>query len=310
METVTSNGESAKARRRESAKAEGRKQKAESRRHNEKRHCERSEAIQKHYFNTENTKKPQSYTEKFSYSSRHCEECNDEAIQSRRRESTKARMHEGAKARRHEGAKAEGRRQNNSINQLFSYSVTQLFSYSLLRSYCLKVLCLSVLCLTVSFASAQTSISYTYDASGNRTHRTIVMKSPEMTPPPQDSTENIFDEEDPFTYAQEIENEDENRPKTNNNKKTPQEIYTDVLSETFITIYPNPTRGLLTVKFTNMPQGAVSNVTLYDMQGKIVTQQQSLSDENRLDISAQPVGTYIMQIAVGEEVTSWKIIKQ
>ena len=311
METVTSNGESAKARRHESAKAEGRKQKAESRRHNEKRHCERSEAIQKHYFNTENTKKPQSYTEKFSYSSRHCEECNDEAIQSRRRESTKARMHEGAKARRHEGAKAEGRRQNNSINQLFSYSVTQLFSYSLLRSYCLKVLCLSVLCLTVSFASAQTSISYTYDASGNRTHRTIVMKSPEMTPPPQDSTENVIDdEEDPFAIVQDTENEDETLHETNNNKKTQQEVYTDALSETLITIYPNPTRGLLTVKFTNMPQDAVSNITLFDMQGKIIKQQRSLSDENRLDISAQPTGTYIMQISVGDEVVSWKIVKQ
>ena len=321
METVTSNGESAKARRRESAKAEGRKQKAESRRHNEKRHCERSEAIQKHYFNTENTKKPQSYTEKFSYSSRHCEECNDEAIQSRRRESTKARMHEGAKARRHEGAKAEGRRQNNSINQLFSYSVTQLFSYSLLRSSFkrsyglkilhLKVLCLTILCLSVSFASAQTPISYTYDASGNRTHRTIVMKSPEMTPPPQDSTENVIDdEEEPFAYTEGVENEDETLQETNNNKKTQQEVYTDALSETLITIYPNPTRGLLTVKFTNMPQDAVSNITLFDMQGKIITQQQSLSDENRLDISAQPVGTYIMQIAVGDEKTSWKIVKQ
>jgi len=200
-----------------------------------------------------------------------------------------------------------------------AFAPLRLINHDFLRSYrlkvlhlkvlCLTVLCLSVFCLTVSFATAQTSIKYTYDDSGNRTHRTIVMKSPEQTPPPQDSTENIFDEEDPFTYAQEIENEDENRPKTNNNKKIPQEIYTDSLSDALITIYPNPTRGLLTVKFINKPQGAVSNVTLYDMQGKIVTQQQSLSDENRLDISAQPVGTYIMQIAVGEEVTSWKIIK-
>jgi len=187
-----------------------------------------------------------------------------------------------------------------------SKSIIQLFTIH----NCLKVLCLSVFCLTVSFASAQTSIKYTYDASGNRTFRTIVMKAPEQTPPPQDSTENVIDdEEDPFAIVQDTENEDENLHETNNNKKTPQEVYTDALSETLITIYPNPTKGLLTVKFTNMPQDAVSGVTLFDMQGKIIKQQQSLSDENKLDISAQPVGTYIMRINIGDEKTSWKIIK-
>jgi hypothetical protein len=29
-----------------------------------------------------------------------------------------------------------------------------------------------------------------------------------------------------------------------------------------------------------------------------------------MDISHLPVGTYIMQIAVGDETTSWKIVKQ
>ena len=165
-----------------------------------------------------------------------------------------------------------------------------------------KLLCLSLLCLTVSFASAQKTIKYTYDASGNRIERKIIeMKAPAMTPPPQDSTENIIDDyENPFNIIQNTEDEN----------NMPLKVYTDALSETFITIYPNPTKGLLTVKFTNMPQTAVSSVTLFDMQGRIITQQQSLSDENRLDISAQPTGTYIMQIAVGEEVTSWKIVKE
>jgi len=182
-------------------------------------------------------------------------------------------------------------------------SVIQLFSYSVIQN-CI----LTILCLSVSFASAQT-VSYTYDASGNRTHRTI--NWPALTPPPQDSTENAVDEvEDPFAYAEDVENEDENLQETNNNKKTQQEIYTDALAETFITIYPNPTTGLLTVKFTNKPQDAVSNLTLFDTQGRVVTQQQSLSDENKLNIGSQPAGTYIMQIAVGEEVTNWKIVKQ
>jgi len=151
------------------------------------------------------------------------------------------------------------------------------------------------LCLSgINNAGAQ-GVSFGYDTSGNRINRTIVMKAPEFTPP-QDSTETVIeDEEGVIASLQDIE--------------SPQEIYTDVLMETHITIYPNPTRGMLTVKFSDLPQDAVSSITLFDMQGKIITQQQSLSDENRLDISAQPVGTYIMQITVGEEVTNWKIIK-
>ena len=173
------------------------------------------------------------------------------------------------------------------------FKVTGSCSLPVLRSCSLPVLrscCLTVLFCASIFANAQSesSVSYLYDDSGNRTCRTINMKSPAMTPPPQDSTENVV--EDP------------------ENEKS-QEIYTDVLLETLITIYPNPTRGLLAVKIANLPQQSVSSLTLFDMQGKVIIQQ-SLSNENRLDISAQSAGTYIMQIAVGDEVTSWKIIKQ
>jgi len=142
-------------------------------------------------------------------------------------------------------------------------------------------------------------VSYGYDDSGNRVSRTINMSV--LTPPPQDSTEiAVEDMEDIVTGTQNPENGGEKS----------QEVYTDVLSEALITIYPNPTAGLLTVKIAHLPQHSVSSLTLFDMRGRVITQQQSLSDENKLDISAQPTGMYIMQIAVGDEVTSWKIVKQ
>ena len=226
----------------------------------------------------------------------------------RRREGAKARRREGAKARRHEGTKASQNLFFNTENtekpqppfvppkgeKTQRNSVTQLFSYSLLRSYALRVLCLSVLCLSVYFSAAQSSVSFGYDDSGNRISRTIIYKA--LTPPPQDSIETIIEEESVIASLQEIE--------------MPQEVYTDVLSEALIKIYPNPTTGLLTVKFTNKPQDAASSVTLFDIQGRIVTQQQSLSDENTLHIGAQPAGTYLMRIVIGEEVVSWKIVKQ
>jgi len=200
--------------------------------------------------------------------------------------------------------------------QLLSYSVIQSFGCAwqeAIRRNALHVtryalpfcLLLSAFCFFSISASAQdvvpsVSVSYTYDASGNRLSRTINMKAP-TAPPPQDSTENVVDdEEEIIAPIPNIENEDQ----------TPQEVYTDALSETLITIYPNPTRGLLTVKMSNMPQHAASSLTLFDMQGRVITQQQSLAEENKLDISAQPPGTYIMRIAVGDENVSWKIVKQ
>jgi len=174
-------------------------------------------------------------------------------------------------------------------------SVIQLLSYSVIL-----LLCCAPLLAFAQDVVPQYVVSYGYDDSGNRTSRTINMRAPENTPPPQDSTENVIeDEEDIVAYIQDMENEDQ----------IPQEVYTDALSETLITIYPNPTRGLLTVKMSNMPQHSASSLTLFDMQGKVITQQQSLAEENKLDISAQPPGTYIMRIAVGDENVSWKIVK-
>ena len=174
------------------------------------------------------------------------------------------------------------------------YAQHQLFSYSQF------IMAAVLFCCTSIFANAQTTFSYEYDNAGNRRNRTIEMKSPAMTPPPQDSTDVVIENpEEGITDLQNPENGEEAPPK----------VYTDALAETQITIYPNPTKGLLTVKIANLPQQSVSNLTLFDMLGKVITQQ-SLSDDNKLDISAQAAGTYIMQIAVGDEVTSWKIIKQ
>ena len=185
--------------------------------------------------------------------------------------------------------------------------------YALPFCLLLSAFCLFPLSTPAQDVAAYGSVTYGYDDSGNRISRTINMSAPAYIPPPQDSTENVVDdEEDLVTFGQDMENEEETPQEITNGaapKTPPQEVYTDALSETLITIYPNPTRGLLTVKISNMPQHAASSLTLFDMQGRVITQQPSLAEENKLDISAQPPGTYIMRIAVGDEDVSWKIVK-
>jgi hypothetical protein len=128
---------------------------------------------------------------------------------------------------------------------------------------------------------------------------------PMLTPPPQDSTENIVEEEEYVAGVEQdaVEN-------TESGEEMPLKVYTDTVADAQIAIYPNPTRGLLTVKISALPEHSASSLTLFDMHGRVITQKQQLSDENKLDISTQPAGTYIMQIAVENEMTSWKIVRQ
>jgi hypothetical protein len=165
------------------------------------------------------------------------------------------------------------------------------------------------LCLTVCFsANAQTSVSYGYDASGNRISRTIHMKM--LTPPPQDSTESPIPDE-PIPDFPIVAAEDD----AENEKNAPAEVYTDALAGTQIAIYPNPTTGQLHIKTSDI-RYPISDISIFDMLGKRVASVETLratslqpQPATTLDISHLPAGTYIMRITIGEETTSWKIIK-
>jgi hypothetical protein len=87
-------------------------------------------------------------------------------------------------------------------------------------------------------------------------------------------------------------------------------VYTDIISETVINIYPNPTKGHLAIKVSNLPQNSVSGLILSDVNGRIIEQKQSLSEHNELDISEQPSGVYIMNIVIDSKSVVWRIIKQ
>lgn len=132
--------------------------------------------------------------------------------------------------------------------------------------------------------SAVQSIVFSYDASGNRNSRVI-----EITLPPTKAAgaDTIPEPETPDP-----------------------EPHFDEIAGAEIAIYPNPTQGKLTVKVANMPQEVKGQLALYDLNGRLILQKESMGHSNELDISMQPSGTYVMQITVGEESTTWKIIKQ
>ena len=75
-----------------------------------------------------------------------------------------------------------------------------------------------------------------------------------------------------------------------------------------ITVYPNPTRGMVIVSFDS--QTPITSITVYNILGKEVLNQQSSVGSRQMDIdlSSQPDGLYTLLIKAGENIFQRKII--
>lgn len=120
-------------------------------------------------------------------------------------------------------------------------------------------------------------IKYTYDNAGNRLTRQkeIVVQTRGA----------LSDEEEPSVYEEE-------------------------LSETKVTIYPNPTRGMLKIDISGVEKFENARISLYDLTGKLLQQWAGISQSNAIDLSERTPGMYIMQVAYNGKISSWKIIKE
>lgn len=124
---------------------------------------------------------------------------------------------------------------------------------------------------------AQQRIKYIYDSAGNRLSRQkeIVVQTRGA----------LSDEEEPSVYEEE-------------------------LSETKVTIYPNPTRSMLKIDISGVEKFENARISLYDLTGKLLQQWAEISQSNAIDLSERTPGMYIMQVAYNGKISSWKIIKE
>jgi hypothetical protein len=127
-------------------------------------------------------------------------------------------------------------------------------------------------------ALAQTKVfEYGYDASGNRTQREFIQLKSATVPGGAGLSEQ-------------------------------QEILEDALDGHGIKIYPNPTKGKITVSISGLEKEP-ARVLVFSPQGRLIADKKFTGPENTVDLSAQPAGMYLMKIMVGELSTDWKIIK-
>lgn len=135
----------------------------------------------------------------------------------------------------------------------------------------------SLFLLMASLAgNAQTTYSFTYDASGNRLSRIIPLKSAHIV----------------------------NQDTLANKQKT----FEDLIGNRPVKIYPNPTKGLLKVEIP-LTEEASATIGIFTLQGALVKKQNVSGTFTEIDLNDQPTGMYILRISIGELSSEWKIIK-
>jgi hypothetical protein len=148
-------------------------------------------------------------------------------------------------------------------------------------------------CTLVQGQIGSPSIAISYDASGNRTLRKVIIiyyKTYEHDTIDNDNTDSTV-----------------NRTNTDDKKTT---VYDDNLGGYQIKVYPNPTNGWLNVQISNFIAGLTADITVYDPQNKLMLKNQCTSKFTKIDMSPFPKGAYLMDIRIDGKVSGWKIIKQ
>ncbi|MDA7501755.1 T9SS type A sorting domain-containing protein [Chitinophagales bacterium] len=71
-------------------------------------------------------------------------------------------------------------------------------------------------------------------------------------------------------------------------------------------IYPNPTSGRFYLEFSQTPHSEVA-ISIYDLSGRMVQQENTTERLNKLDISTLTAGIYSIQVQLGTELFSHKL---
>ena len=94
----------------------------------------------------------------------------------------------------------------------------------------------------------------------------------------------------------------------NGDQKTEKQ-FSVALGEQKISIYPNPTRGNITIGVTPLDSRQKNFLRLYDALGRLLLTAPIQSELTPVEIKG-PAGVYLLDVHTGGNVSKWKIIKE
>lgn len=125
---------------------------------------------------------------------------------------------------------------------------------------------------------AQQVIKYNYDNSGNRVSRKVILLSSKQDQTRQD--------------------------------KSGQESINELMDTFPITIYPNPTCENLTISTQNTNNNPLTELKLYNTQGKLLYKDKNNNNTNTINMSMYDKGIYLLVITIEGKRKEFKVIKQ
>jgi len=149
-----------------------------------------------------------------------------------------------------------------------------------LRNNTIRIACLfMVICLSVQAQQETTEIRFSYDDAGNRISRDVIyLKSTEVNPADSSGTASPA-------------------------------VFSNLLQGCEVRVYPNPTRGQLSVEVLNLPAGETYSAEIYTSGGMALLKEEGLSHGHTLDLSGFREGMYVLRIILLRETMTWKVIK-
>ena len=76
-----------------------------------------------------------------------------------------------------------------------------------------------------------------------------------------------------------------------------------------VTLYPNPTEGRFSVGVDNAVENTRLQAVLYTAAGTVVSCKALSGDRIDFDLSGHTAGVYVLRIETGGETRTWKVIK-
>lgn len=144
------------------------------------------------------------------------------------------------------------------------------------------ILLLLFMFLTTICSKAQNvTVNFEYDESGNRTKRSIELKEME-------ENANSVETEDSAGWQTEV-------------SKT--------IQGAELTIFPNPTNGLISVNIAGADGSNIFRLTLSTLSGITIEECNTANGTTQLDISRLARGMYLLTVSTSDERCVWKIVK-
>lgn len=141
---------------------------------------------------------------------------------------------------------------------------------------------IALLSLNLIALSGQ-AIHFNYDESGNRVKRYIVLGKGSSS---GDETSKKYEE---------------------SNKSAE---FTDKLEELTIKIYPNPTRGQLSVEINGLGIDETVDYQLFSQSGILLGTNKKNGFYFTIDMGQYPGGLYILRLMIEGKISQWKILKE